>query len=194
MNPLVVDSNLEYQHDIYQPCLPHIFNALSENLNTTNKTDDWTSWPWRSIYMQAMFGTYDKQDKLMPALGYQDVMTQESINAAGGKYTPVETEEMKAHGYPDKSMKYYIRDAVRDAEKNNTRLFLNHLTGNTHQPWSKPGKYDEMIGNSWFGLNDQLNRYLNTIAYQDEWLADILDVLNDEGVADETLLVMAGDQ
>ena len=194
VNPLAVDLNLEYHHDIYQPCLPHIFNALNENLNTTNKTDDWTSWPWHSIYMQAMFGTYDKQDKLMPALGYQDIMTQESINEAGGKYTPIETEEMKDHGYPDKSMKYYIRDAVRDAESNNNRLFLNHLTGNTHQPWIKPGEYDEMIGNSWFGLNDQLNRYLNTVAYQDGWLADILDVLNDEGVADETLLVMVGDQ
>lgn len=194
VNPLVVNSNLEYQHDIYQPCLPHIFNALSDNLNTTNKTDDWTSWPWHNIYMQAMTGTYDKQDKLMPVMGYQEVMTQQSINAAGGKYTPIETEEMKAHGYPDKSMKYYIRDAVQDAEKNKNRLFLSHLTGNTHKPWVMPGEYEEMIGNSWVGLNNQLNRYLNTVAYQDGWLADILEVLNDAGVADEILLVMAGDQ
>lgn len=50
-----------------------------------------------------MFGTYDHQDLIAPALGYKDIMTQESINAAGGKYTPKETNEMKHHGYPDRT-------------------------------------------------------------------------------------------
>lgn len=141
-----------------------------------------------------MFGTYDYQDLLTPYLGYKDIITQESIDEAGGKYMPEETEMMKHYGYPDRSLKDYVRDAISDAETNHNRLFLSHLTGSTHNPWFKPGDYEELIGNSWYGLNNMLNKYLNTIAYQDGWLADILEVLEDAGVADETLLVMAGDQ
>lgn len=192
VNPIAVNYNLEYSHHIYQPCLPHIFEALNQQGNTT-KTNDWTSWPWRTMWMQSMFGTYDNQEPLMPALGYKDIMTQGSINAGGRKYTS-EDEEVEGYGYPDKVLKNYIRDAVADAEKNHTRLFLSHLTGNTHHPWNKPGDYEELIGKSDDGLNKKLNRYLNTVAYQDGWLADILEVLEDAGVADETLLVMAGDQ
>lgn len=194
VNPLAVKYNLEYLHDIYQPCLPHILEMLNQQPNTTSATDDWTSWPWHTMWMQSMFGTYDYQDLLTPYLGYKDIITQESIDEAGGKYMPEETEMMKHYGYPDRSLKDYVRDAISDAETNHNRLFLSHLTGSTHNPWFKPGDYEELIGNSWYGLNNMLNKYLNTIAYQDGWLADILEVLEDAGVADETLLVMAGDQ
>lgn len=194
VNPLAVKYNMEYQHDIYQPCLPHILEMLNQQPNTTSTTDDWTSWPWHTMWMQSMTGTYDYQDLLTPYLGFKDIITQESINEAGGKYMPEETENMKYYGYPDRTLKNYVRDAIADAKKNHTRLFLSHLTGNTHNPWFKPGDYEELIGNSWYGLNKMLNKYLNTIAYQDGWLADILEVLKDAGVADETLLVMAGDQ
>ena len=194
VNPLAVKYNMEYQHDIYQPCLPHILEMLNQQPNTPSTTDDWTSWPWHTMWMQSMTGTYDYQDLLTPYLGFKDIITQESINEAGGKYMPEETENMKYYGYPDRTLKNYVRDAIADAKKNHTRLFLSHLTGNTHNPWFKPGDYEELIGNSWYGLNKMLNKYLNTIAYQDGWLADILEVLKDAGVADETLLVMAGDQ
>jgi Arylsulfatase A and related enzymes len=51
-----------------------------------------------------------------------------------------------------------------------------------------------MMGDLSNERNEKLNRYLNTMAYQDEWIADILELLDDAGIADETLLVMAGDQ
>ena len=194
VNPLAVKYNMEFQDDIYLPCLPHILEMLNQQPNTPSTTDDWTSWPWHTMWMQSMTGTYDYQDLLTPYLGFKDIITQESINEAGGKYMPEETENMKYYGYPDRTLKNYVRDAIADAKKNHTRLFLSHLTGNTHNPWFKPGDYEELIGNSWYGLNKMLNKYLNTIAYQDGWLADILEVLKDAGVADETLLVMAGDQ
>lgn len=40
VNPLAINYNVEYQHNIYQPCLPHIFGVLSQEPNTTRKTDD----------------------------------------------------------------------------------------------------------------------------------------------------------
>lgn len=193
-NPMAVENQLEYMHDIYQPCLPHIFEALNHQPNSTNQGDDWTSWPWHTMWMQSHYGTWDKQEHLTPHLGYKDIMTRESINDNGRKYIPEENEEEEHHGHEDKVLKNYMRDLFADAKKNNTRLFLSHLTHNTHTPYFIPGEYEEMMGNAGSGLNLKLNRHLNTMHYQDQWISQILEVLEEAGVADETLLVMAGDQ
>ncbi|KAJ5249960.1 hypothetical protein N7489_000370 [Penicillium chrysogenum] len=199
VNSMAVEANLEYLHDIYQPCLPHILEALNNQPNITSQiesnsqTDDWTSWPWYTMWMQSHPDDWDKHYMLSPALGYQDVMAKRTIDAAGGKYIPEETEEEEEHGHEDKVLKKYLRDVIDDAKKNNTRLFLSHLTHNTHTPYYIPGDYQEMMGNVSSERNEKLNRYLNTMAYQDEWIADILELLDDAGIADETLLVMTGD-
>lgn len=193
VNPIAVQNNLEYSHDIYQPCLPHILEALNNQPNITSETEDWTSWPWHPKWMQSHYGTYDHQEQLTPAMGFKDITTKESINEGGAKYIPEEPEEEQKYGHPDHTLKNYMRDAFADAKETNTRLFIAHLTHNTHTPWFKPGQYEELLGNK-LGWNEKINRYLNTINYQDKWLADILDVINEAGVADETLLVMAGDQ
>lgn len=191
INAIAVDKNFEYMHDFYQPCLSHIFRALNKRGHTSNKTEDWASWPWHTMWMQSMFATYDKQRALTTAMGYKEILAQGTINAGGRKYTSKE-EEIEDYGYHDKVLKNYIRDAIVDAESNKTRLFLSHLTGNTHNPWHMPSDFEELIGKA-DGRNEKLNKYLNTVGYQDEWLADILEVLEETGVANETLLVMAGD-
>ncbi|KAJ5493777.1 Alkaline phosphatase-like alpha/beta/alpha [Penicillium fimorum] len=192
VSPIAIQSNLEYLHDIYQPCLPHIFDALNSQSNITNQTEDWTSWPWHSMWMQSHYGTWDHQDGLTPAMGFRDITTKESINENGAKYIPEEPEEEQKYGHPDHTLKNYMRDAFAEAKENNTRLFIAHLTHNTHTPWFKPGNYEEYFGNG-HGWNDRLNSYLNTLKYQDDWLATILEILEEAGVIDETLLVMAGD-
>ncbi|KGO72735.1 Alkaline phosphatase-like, alpha/beta/alpha [Penicillium italicum] len=192
VSPMAVQDNLEYFHDIYQPCLPHIFEALSQQSNITSKTEDWTSWPWHSKWMQSHYGTWDHQQDLTPTMGFKDITTKESINDAGAIYIPEEPADEQKYGHPDHTLKNYMRDAFAEAKKNNTRLFIGHLTHNTHTPWFKPGEYEDFFGNG-AGWNDKLNRYLNTVKYQDDWLATILEILAEAGVADETLLVMAGD-
>lgn len=93
----------------------------------------------------------------------------------------------------------YLKDAIVNAEHNHERLFVTHLTGLTHHPWDLPPgvEYAEMMGsvaNSWGGKNDALNHYLNTIAYNDRWYAKVLDILEETGVANETLFILTGDQ
>ncbi|KAJ5633284.1 Alkaline phosphatase-likealpha/beta/alpha [Penicillium lividum] len=193
VSAMAVEGNLEYYHDFYQPCLPHIFKAVSNQPNISRDADDWTSWPWHTQWMQSHYGTWDMQYKLTPAMGFQDVMDKESINDAGGKYIPEENEKETHYGHEDKVLKSYMRDLIADIKKNNTRLFLTHLTHETHTPWFKPGEYEEILGGSWIGRKKAINNYLNTIVYQDEWVADILEILEEAGIADETLLVMAGD-
>ncbi|KAE8370248.1 alkaline-phosphatase-like protein [Aspergillus caelatus] len=194
VTPLVTDFNREYKHHIYQPCLPHVFNALSQQHDITNQTDDFTAWPWHSVWMQSVTETYDNQDKLTPALGYHDKVTKETLEDPSSKHYPVKSEEINYYGYADTELRDYIRDAIDDAEASHTRLFLTHLTGTTHHPWGMPhDEYEEFLGSSWTGHNNDVNRYLNTIGFGDNWIAEIISILEEKGIADETLIVMAGD-
>ncbi|KAJ5091918.1 hypothetical protein NUU61_006788 [Penicillium alfredii] len=193
VDSMAVEGNHEYQHDIYQPCFPHILSALNNQPKTTNETDDWGSWPWRTMYFQASSDSWDHHYDLTPEFGFEDTWVKRTIDEAGGKYIPEESEEEKGHGHEDKVMKNYFRDAIEDAKKNNTRLFIAHLTHNTHTPYYIPREYKEMLGDKSDERNERLERYLNTMAYQDEWVSDILKVFEDAGVADETLFIMTGD-
>ncbi|KAJ5094015.1 hypothetical protein N7456_009876 [Penicillium angulare] len=196
VTPLVADFNREWEYDIYQPCLPHIFETLSHQKGIAaepNTTDDFTQWPWHSIWMQSVTDSYDNQDKLTPVLGYQEKLTKEIIEKPGAKHYPVKTKEVNYYGYIDGELRDYIRDAIDDAERDHERLFLTHLTGTTHHPWGLPNDtYASLLGST-KNHNEDLNRYLNAVGYQDTWLADILAILEEKGVRDETLLVMAGD-
>jgi len=194
LNPLAVDKNREWLYNIYQPCLPHILEAMNRQLNITSETDDWTAWPWHTMWMQSV-SDYDNLTQLMPVLGFQDQINQETIDEIGGEYAPDKSQIVPDRGYMDKVLKNYLRDVVAYAERNHTRLFLSHLTGASHLPWDLPGHQSEdLVANKGRTLNEHLNRYLNTLVYQDQWLTEILNILQEAGVADDTLFVMVGDQ
>ena len=190
VTPLVADFNREYRYHIYQPCLSHIMNAMSDQADITRDTDDFTRWPWHSSWMQSVTDGYDNQDKLTPLLGFRDVITREALEKPTAKHYPVKSKEVNYYGYPDTELRDYISDAIDDAERTHTRLFLTHLTGTTHHPWGMPNNtYQQLMAQ-----NDDLNRYLNTIGFEDSWIAYLISMLWAKGVADKTLLVLAGDQ
>lgn len=144
--------------------------------------------------MQSVTDTYDNQGKLTPVLGYNDKQTKETIEKPSAKHFPLQSKEINYYGYADTELREYIRDAIIDAEREHKRLFLTHLTGTTHHPWGLPNNTFEQIMGKLGKKNVELNRYLNSLGFVDDWLETILEILKEEGVANETLLVMAGDQ
>ncbi|KAL2826656.1 alkaline-phosphatase-like protein [Aspergillus cavernicola] len=193
ITPLVADFNREYRNHIYQPCLPHVVNALSHQDDITNE-EDYRTWPWKSVWMQSVTDSYDHQHNLTLKLGFQDIYSKERIEKPNAKHYPLTYDEVNYYGYPDTELREYLRDAIDDAETNHHRLFLSHLTGTTHHPWGMPNdKFEKIMGPSFKGKNGDLNRYLNTIGFGDRWLAQILEILEEKGVANETLFVIAGD-
>ncbi|XHG02953.1 hypothetical protein AWENTII_006272 [Aspergillus wentii] len=200
LSPLVVDFNKEYLHHIYQPCMPHIFDAISAQYNgtdktkETNRTDDFTSWPWRTAFMQSITDLYDNQNFLTPVLGFKDSINVDTIMEDRAKNPKSGTEEVNFWGYPDDELRDYFRDALNKAEEDKERLFITHLTGITHYPWNMPhDEFEEMAGSTWLPFNKKLGRYLNTLNYIDKWLAETLQILEETGAANETLLVITGD-
>ena len=197
VTPLVADFNREYKYPIYQPCLAHVLKALNYPTNTTDAStsNDYTTWPWHTKWMQSVTETYDHQKDLTPIMGYDDIIDKEFLDGPRSKSNLSKSDEVNYYGYADTVLADYLREAIDDAERDHRRLFLTHLTGTTHHPWGIPGgKYEELIGSSWSGNEENMNHYLNTIGFADRWLAKIIEILQEKGVADETLLVMAGDQ
>ncbi|KAL4864934.1 hypothetical protein BDV12DRAFT_175463 [Aspergillus spectabilis] len=193
ITPLVADFNREYKYHLYNPCMPHVVNALSQQDDIT-KEDDYRTWPWTSTWMQSVTDTYDHQNKLTPKMGFKDIYTKERIEKSDAKHYPLKYKEVNYYGYPDTELGDYIRDAIDEAEENHNRLFLTHLTGTTHHPWGMPNdEFENIMGPSFKGKNNDMNRYLNTIGFGDRWIGEILDILQEKGIANETLLVMAGD-
>ncbi|KAJ5736263.1 uncharacterized protein N7483_001388 [Penicillium malachiteum] len=127
-----------------------MLNQQPDIASNASGTDNFTKWPWHSIYMQSVTDRYDDQSKLTPALGFHDMKTKEIIGRT-------------------------------------------HLTGTTHHPWGLPNKTYERILGSENRHNNDLNKYLNAVGFQDKWLTEIIDILEEKGVANETLFVMAGD-
>lgn len=115
---------------------------------------------------------YDNQDKLTQVLGFKDKKTKETVESPGAKHYPVKSEEVNYYGCAETELRDYIRDAIDDAEPDHRRLFLTHLS-TTHHPWGiRNDTYEQILGSS-KGHNDNLNRYLNVIAFADDWLATI---------------------
>lgn len=91
----------------------------------------------------------------------------------------------------------YLRDVVNNTVRNNERLFLSHFTSTTHHPWKTPSDFPDEQYFADDGVrtkHEDMNRYLNTVRYVDSWLGDMLGVLDEVGIANETLVVFVGDQ
>jgi hypothetical protein len=196
LSPLVAESNVEHENHVYQPCLPHIFEALNQLDHSKDEAneDDFTSFKWKSTFMQSVTDSFDHQDHLMAVLGYakENLVTSEYLRGDSAKFGPTNQTDINYFGMPEVVLEDYIRDAFASAKENNERVFLSHLTSTTHHEFSLPEteKYVSLTDDENI---DDLSRYVNAVGYVDRWLGNILDILDAEGVADETLLILVGD-
>lgn len=91
---------------------------------------------------------------------------------------------------PEDSLAPYFRDFVRDSKRTGDRFFLSHLTCSTHLLWPLPVDWDTRR----YTDDEELNLLLNAMANQDDWIGRLFQVLEDEGVMEESLVVITGDQ
>lgn len=91
----------------------------------------------------------------------------------------------------------YMKDVINDTLASGERLFLSHFTGSTHHPWGTPknfGTEDYFPQGNNHARHGDLNAFLNTVRYVDKWLGQMLQLLEETGIANETLMVFVGDQ
>lgn len=191
--PLVGDFNVEYSHHIYQPCLPHVLEAMNQVERMQSQLEDIHQVPsWKSYHFQAATADYDNQMKLMSAMGFPEehIIDREYLRRASARHGPVKLPNINEFAFEEDPLEDYIRDIFVDAQKTDSRVFLTHLTSTSHHRFHMPARerYVPMAR----GL-EMMSRYVNTEGYDDKWIHKVLDVLDDQGVANETLVLFLGD-
>lgn len=196
---LPVDFGTEAFYDIYQPCLPHILSLFNSKKHPTDsqRSGDFRSEIWDSAYLQAATDQFDHQSTIMKKIGFSKTVSREIFQDPKSKFYPPTEPESNYLGYSDAQLKPYIRDIIETARDDGHRFFTSVLTSTTHYPWALPAAFGQQrryMGEKGWVNHEMMNSYLNTIKYADVWLAEIMDMLEDTGVANETLVVVAGDQ
>ncbi|KAI5840977.1 sulfatase domain-containing protein [Morchella snyderi] len=200
VSPLAVDFMEELETDIYQPCLAHILKAMNVNLPKAGTVEKgWrNNGTWKSVFMQASTTKFDRQAPFIGQIGFDGSVVRETLQSPDAKYKPKQAE-LNYFGYSETELKPYIKDLFVEAEATGDRVFLSHLTSSTHHPWATPPEFGEqepywgVEGSHASGGGSAWNKYLNSIKWGDSWISEVLGVLEEVGVANETLVVMVGD-
>lgn len=191
--PLLADFNLDYQHHIYQPCLPHIFNAMNQvSASHGDESHAYNGSHWQSYFYQASTMKFDKQYEMMASIGFPDenIINREYLQSDNATHGRVTLPNINAFAFEEDPLEDYIRDAFVSAKEKNERVFLSHITSTSHHAFKMPEKEEYIpVAN---GL-DMLSHYINTEGYDDKWLRKVLNLLDEQGVANETLMVFVGD-
>ncbi|KGO77778.1 Alkaline phosphatase-like, alpha/beta/alpha [Penicillium italicum] len=205
--PLPVNFMDEVNSQNYQPCIMQIFELFNRLKESSTKETTMNDKPgtglkhihdrnWSSVFLQSITGLYDDQDKLNTQMGFQKSIYREEIGKQSAKYYHDDMEEINYFGYPEYEIYPYLRDVVNNTIKNNERLFLSHFTSTTHHPWGTPEAYQEeqyFSGDGLMAKHEEINKYLNAVRYVDTWLGEMMKVLDEAGIANETLVVFVGD-
>ncbi|KAI8711082.1 Sulfatase domain-containing protein [Fusarium sp. LHS14.1] len=188
LNPLIADFNLDYKRHIYQPCLPHIFEAMNKVTDTAESSSK-----WKSYFYQAATIHYDNHDKLMTAIGFpeQNTIDRDWLRSENASHGAVHLEDINYFAFQEDPLEDYIRDIFVNAEETNDRVFLTHITSTSHHGYGLPVNETSTP----FGKKETetLSDYVNAEAYDDKWIRKVLDLLDEQGVANETLVVFLGD-
>ncbi|PGG95678.1 hypothetical protein AJ80_09924 [Polytolypa hystricis UAMH7299] len=198
VGPLPEDFLEEVNGDIYQPCIPQILNLFNHGKEDAEKDDEEhrdsvLKRKWRSVFAQSITDHYDRQDVLNEHMSFDETIVRDNLDDKESKYYPPSEPELNYFGYSEHQIKPYIRDLIADAVEKKQRLFLSHMTSTTHHPWKVPEEFNstEYMGSE--GSHEHLNSYLNAVRFDDIWLGELLGLLDDAGISNETLVVVVGD-
>jgi arylsulfatase A-like enzyme len=135
---------------------------------------------YRTAFFQSATEDFERRPQLVDNLGYEDFFATEDMSKEG-------FEKTNYFGYEDNIMLDPSREWL---EANGDGPFLaTYLTATGHHQYVVPERY----GKKWFVEDYQLNRYLNTLRYQDFFLMNLFAQYKDLGLYEETTFIILGD-
>jgi arylsulfatase A-like enzyme len=103
-------------------------------------------------------------------------------------------EEINYFGYAETTLSSHIRDYIKQVHEGGKRMFLSHFTSTTHHPFGVPKSFNSTdYLNTKDSIHEDFNKYLNTMRFTDAWLGNLLQIFDDLGISNETLVVFVGD-
>jgi hypothetical protein len=183
VSPLVGDYDAELYSRMYQPCLPHILNAFNEVGNHGKPAwNGMTSFKWKSSLVQSATAQREGQGAIIRRWGFDDRIVVDGETPRGEDF---------ANGTFKIDIEDHIKNAFSSAQEKQERLFLTHLTGLSQEVFM-PVDDENYVALNGDTAQENISRYTNAIGYSDRWLARVLEILEEQGVAEETLVVVAG--
>ena len=97
---LVKDFFEEHKHDLYQPCLPHVFKLFNENRKSPaeGQTVPVQERKWNTVWMQASTDDWDHQDKFTRQMGFDHSFFKKHLKNPDSKYYPPQEKEVNYFG------------------------------------------------------------------------------------------------
>ncbi len=131
---------------------------------------------WDTHFLQGASLQFMNKDKVMPAMGFQQVH--------GLEWFGERTENEFIWGVTDKDFFIGARKYVRNLQQQNRPWLLSLLTVATHQPFDAPEEVVKKYG----------SRKIASVARLDEALGAFIRGLHEDGVLDETLVIITSDE
>ncbi|ODA79315.1 hypothetical protein RJ55_04908 [Drechmeria coniospora] len=192
--PLPVDMFEETRSTWYQPCFPQVLQ-LFNRMKPTSRGPDYRDQQWSLASFQSVTDGYDRQNVFNKMVGFQHTVSKHRIEKDARKNS-IKLEKINYFGYPETVLRSYLRDYISNATADNQRMFISHFTSTTHHPWNTPKSFDFKKYMGPAGLGDKhrdMNKYLNAVHWTDEWLGELMQMFEDTGIANETLVIFVGD-
>jgi lipoteichoic acid synthase len=135
---------------------------------------------YRTAFFQSATEKFERRPDLVENLGYEDFYATEDMSKQG-------YDKANYFGYEDDIMLPSSEEWLRE---NGSEPFLaTYLTVTAHHNYVVPDTY----GKRKFAEDDELNRYLNTVRYQDFFLRNLFDQYRELGLYEETTFIVFGD-
>ena len=135
---------------------------------------------YRTAFFQSATENFERRPQLVENLGYEDFYSTEDMSKEG-------FEKANYFGYEDDIM---LEPSEEWLQHNRKQPFLaTYLTVTAHHNYVVPETYGERK----FARDEELNRYLNTVRYQDYFLRNLFDQYRELGLYEETTFIVFGD-
>ncbi|KAG7402661.1 hypothetical protein Forpe1208_v017007 [Fusarium oxysporum f. sp. rapae] len=189
-----VDGFEESEREAYQPCIPQLLNFFNKLKNDEKKSKSFLDQKWYSAFFQSITDGYDRQGKFTNKIGFEHCVTRDHIEK--DRRQGEELEEINYFGFAETLLRRHIHEYLKQVRDEGRRMFFSHFTSTTHHPWGIPSSFkttDYLKTDGEMKWHEDFNDYLNAMQFTDAWLGELLQIFDDYGMTNETLVVFVGD-
>ncbi len=135
-----------------------------------------------SVFFQSATQDFENRPQIAKNFGYEEFYPLEALPKEG-------FEQANYFGYEDDIMLEPSKKWLEEQKKRGKPFVAEYLTVTVHHDYQTPGRY----GFKDFAEDEELNRYLNTIYYQDHFLENLINQYKEMGLYENTIFVLYGD-
>ena len=136
---------------------------------------------YESAFFQSATKTFERRPQLVDNFGYDFFRGVEGMDRTG-------YQRVNYFGYEDEVMLPSSREWLEE-NGDDGPFMTTYLTVTPHHNYVVPDRY----GSKDYSSDPELNRYLNTVRYQDFFLEKLFEQYKDLGLYEDTVFVVVGD-